>query len=458
MKPEEPIIDLVDEKATRESFAQSIKPRRCEWMWDSAEDALHHVLNVTRIVAMAEWCSPASRAAKNAFFKGRAMLMVRRREINHCSLVLNESRLPKAANDKQKTPIRMLPTYIPREHIAEVSVVRKEGSRLLVGVRFGRAQIIHDRPFWFEASAETKRALILRHAERIKRLGLHPAWAVDEIIKMANAGDDKMRLAVMFRAVRRITINGCPFTVAILTIAPLGDAKAFVMGRVVYVVRCKAIPLPLTLPMFVRMNWSRPFSRRQLCILNIEHSCRVIAELSPDEKKRLAEMIAVTNDLDAITYRMLCALETMPALLDLVNKEIGPLWDGSNRHWALRYMEQANVTFGFGMALQFLQWARMLIASLGHGARLLEEIRAAKLAACSSAGWGLNCERTPRVVSLVAVEQMVKDAKSYNSAMKQLMVLRKALLQIVEDAEQTNANEGAITRMARKLLSGWVGR
>lgn len=415
---------------------------------------MRHVLNVTRIVATGEWRSRASMAAWNAFVKGRAVLIVRRREANHCPLVLNETRLPKSTGHQQRIPTRKRQSYVPCEHIAEVSVVRREGSCLFVGIRFSRARIIHDKPFWFEASEETKRMLILRHMERIKRLGLYPAWAADEIMKAA--GNDKMRLAVMFRAVRRVTINNCPFNVAILTIAPLGEAAAFITGRVVYVIRSRELPAPLTLPMLVRMNWDRPFSRRQLRMLNLEHSCTVIAEMSKDERKRLAELVAVTNDLDAVAYRILCALETIPALLSVVNKEAGTLWD--DRHWALRYMEQGNVSFGFGMVLDFLRWAQTLAASHERDLRFMAGIGATKLAALSSIGFALDRGNASRVVSLVAIEQLVKTEESHKGAMTLLMTLRKTLLQIAEDAERTNTDEGAVTRMVRRLLSWGGGR
>lgn len=437
-------VVLVDKAHAVKTFEELMRQRKCEAMWrDSVDDALRYVLDVTRAVLDAAHPEPTAKAARNSFYKGRAVLMVKCRTPNHAPIVFCKNTCATLWERDPQKPVYVYGVHAIHEHVAEVKVVERGDGRIGVSVVFGKMRVFGEQPYWIEATESTQQTLITRHMERIKRLGLYPAWAIDEIIRN---NSPRATLFMSLRSLRHETIGSHRFTIATITAAPLGVLAGFISGRVIYVIRNDALRHPLILTAFVKMNWSRPFSRRQLQALPVARICESIAGATRQDIEQLSQLLALSAEVERLAYRALLLVEKIPALADEV---MGAVDNMDNGQGAMQRIEEHNIQLAMRQILHYTIHRRNTVA--GHEREEEVEMLAAKFEAASSPGWRAR-EYTPKSDAEIAICQLVHNAGLRDEIIRELTGLSEALGQIVNDADRADAEDDAAARLAKRLL------
>lgn len=437
-------VVLVNRPHAIKTFEELMRKRKCEAMWQgNVDDALRYVLDVTRAALNTAYPEPTANAAVNSFRKGRAVLMVRCRTANHAPIVFCQNTYAAFLERDPKKPIYMYSVLAIHEHVAEVKVVERGDDQIGVSVEFCRVRVWGERPYWIEATEPARQTLIARHAERIKRLGLYPAWAIDEIIK--NSDPHAALFMMSLRSLRHEKIGGHNFTIAIITAAPLGALAELISGRVIYIIKNDALRHPLIMTAFVRMNWSRPFSRRQLQAFCPIRFCESIAKATAQDMEQLSQLLVLSAEVERLVYRALLLVERMPALIDVVREAINSV---ESRYSAMHRIEEYSILLA---ARQILHWMMQRCKAAGHESDGNIEMLAAKLEAVSSLGWRTR-EYTPKSDVEAAVCQLARNAGLRDEIIRELTGLRDALGQIVNDADRADVEDEAAARFAKRLL------
>lgn len=441
--PMKQTVVLVNKDHAIETFEELMRKRKCEVMWrGNVDEALRYVLDVTRAALNITYPEPTANAAVNSFRKGRAVLMVRCRTANHAPIIFYQNAYAAFLERDPRKPIYMYSAIAIHEHVAEVKVVERGDDRIGVSVEFCRTRVWGERPYWIEATEPARLTLITRHAERIKRLGLYPAWAIDEIIKNSNL---HAALFMSLRSLRHEKIGGHNFTIAIITAAPLGVLTELISGRVVYVIKNDALQHPLIMTAFVRMNWSRPFSRRQLQAFCPIRFCEFISKATAQDMEQLSQLLVLSAEVEQLVYKALLLVERMPAIADVVREAINSI---ESRYSAMHRIEEYSILL---TARQILHWMMQRCKTAGHENKGDIEMLAAKLEATSSLGWRTR-EYTSKSDVEAAVCQLARNAGLRDEIARELTGLRDALGQIVNDADKADVEDEAAARFAKRLL------